>query len=112
LANWQKAIKDPRRNATGSFEQTSAFFEGKGIETAGLTSGALMGLDDESRLGRLYAIAAEDEITAFETAFNEILKDNDAEAIVGDLNKIDWTNQEQIIGFQYRLMETYGISEE
>jgi hypothetical protein len=51
-----------------------------------------MGFDDESRLGTLYAIAADNEIAAFEQALNTILSNNDADAIVGDLNKIDWSN--------------------
>ena len=35
-----------------------------------------------------------------------------ADEIASDLNKVDWTNQESLLKFQYKLVDVYGFSKE
>ena len=112
LENFVETFGNAADNASKAFDQSSEFFSGKNLNVSSLSSGALLGLSNEKRLGSLYAKANEQEIASFAEAFNSVMDSEYSEKIAQYLNSIDWSNQEALIGMQYELQELYGVSEE
>jgi hypothetical protein len=73
LDNFKDNINLPQANALGSFDKTKTFFEDKELNVSGLSSGALMGLADDSKIKSVYQRGTEEEVAAFEDSFNKLM---------------------------------------
>jgi hypothetical protein len=67
---------------------------------------------DDNRLGAVYSTGTDEEIDEFETRFNALMDNENAEEIASYLNKLDWTNEKDLIKAQYALQNQYGVSAE
>ena len=113
IENFKNTILNPIYNANTAFGQTDPFFSNKGLSTGGLSSGALLGLADEKRMGSLYQRGTTEEITLFQSSFNQIMDNyENAEEIAQYMNTINWDSQEDLQRMQYELHEQFGVGEE
>ena len=116
LTNFLGTYNTAIDKATYAFDQSDTFFEdtASGIQgsVAKLTSGASFGLSGKDKLGSLYTKGTEEEIATFEEAFNTVMSGDNAEEIAAEMNAIDWSNQEAILGLYYTLTEEMGVGEE
>lgn len=110
--NFVQTFGTATSNASQAFNQTAEFLKNTKLNTGGLSSGALIGLTNEKRLGSLYQKGSQEEINNFETAFNNIMDSPQAEKVAQYMNSIDWSNQDQLIKMQYELQDIYGVSSE
>jgi hypothetical protein len=106
------AILGASNNAEKSFNEMAEFFNQTQLDTSKLTSGAKEGLMDDNRLGAVYSTGTDEEINEFETRFNALMDNENAEEIASYLNKLDWTNEKDLIKAQYALQNQYGVSAE
>ena len=110
--NFKSKINTPQESAEKILNDATAFFDGKGLNIEGFTSGILATLSKDDKLGSLYSKGSESEIAAFEQAFNNLADQDNLADIVDFMGTIDWSNEESLLQMQYKLMEVYGVSED
>lgn len=112
VALFEGVLKTAPNNVEESRKKVEEFFNGFPEWASGLTAKALSGLMDETRLGAVYSTGTDEEINEFETRFNALMDNENAEEIASYLNELDWTNEKDLIKAQYALQNQYGISAE
>ena len=112
VENFVESFALPASTASTAFSQSQEFFTEKGLNTPNLTAGAMIGLSSADRIGSVYAKGTDEEVSAFQAAFNNIMGLENAQEIASYMNTIDWSNQEALYRMQYVLQEQYGVSAE
>jgi hypothetical protein len=112
VALFEGVLKTAPNSAEESRKKVEEFFNGFPEWASGLTAKALNGLMDDNRLGAVYSTGTDEEIDEFETRFNALMDNENAEEIASYLNKLDWTNEKDLIKAQYALQNQYGVSAE